>query len=177
MWQRDLGIEIEEEKWKKMFQNIFYITNNVTLRYFHYKILNRVLKTNWHLAKWDKQINEKCTYCRQNVETVIHLFYECPKVEKMWKTLQKWIKYFMNVNINITKEIIFLNNYSGKNKQPVNTLILISKRFIYVKKFTEKQLSFCTLLAEINHIRKIERITAYQNNRMKKHQQKWGRYP
>ena len=172
-WEIELGIRIEIEEWENLFPNIFSYTNNVTLRYFQYKILNRILVTNVKVNKWNKNISENCNLCFSAPETVIHLLVECPQVQSLWTLLQRWIKYFMGMEVEFTKELIILNNYKGGRKKLINTLILILKRYIYIKKCLGHEATFQGFISEVYHIRKIEKLTAYEKNKMKIFEKKW----
>ena len=176
LWKKDLGLSIEQVEWEKILKSSFNISNYVTLRYFQYKILNRILKMKRQVAKW-KEISPLCTFCQEKEETFLHLLWQCNETQKMWKLLQKWIRYFLQEKCNLMPELIIFNNYKGKSKKLIDTLILTMKRFIFVKKVLEQQVNFCAYLSEVNHMRKIERITTYQSNKMKTFYAKWNKYP
>ena len=46
IWEKELNIVIETDKWNSYFSDICKITNSVQLRDFHYRIINRILTTN-----------------------------------------------------------------------------------------------------------------------------------
>lgn len=48
----------------------------------HYSLPHYSTKTNKYMHKCTKDINRKCNYC-QNVENKVHLFTECPRIDKI----------------------------------------------------------------------------------------------
>ena len=55
-------------------------------------------------------------------------------------------------------------------------IILETKRYIYVAKCLDQKLSVLNLLANINHLSKVEKIIANKNNRMNYYEKKWQKY-
>ena len=95
---------------------------------------------------WDKNVDKYCTFCETEVETSAHLLYECRCViQKVWKSLAKWLKYYTNKVIEFNLQLIILNNFQDTSKKDnvsafVNTCILMVKHYIYVKKCQKGQL-------------------------------------
>ena len=49
---------------------------------FQFKLLQRRIATQNYLYKIGISLTDACTFCEQNTETVIHLFWECGFVQK-----------------------------------------------------------------------------------------------
>ena len=137
LWEKDLGIQIGEEKWEEILDSTRKITNSTKMRYFQYQILNRIITTNIRRAKY-MQISEMCYFCNTEPETLIHLMYNCGKVEQLRKALIIWLKRIGITITEITREEVILNTYKGKEAQMMKTVILLMKRYIYVSKCMEK---------------------------------------
>ena len=94
------------------------------------------------------------------------MLYECNQVQKQWlflkKFLKKWCKYWYTINIELDPKTIIYNNCTGPDKQMINTIIIASKRFIYVTKCYEKPLNFKEFPNFLNDIVNIEKLTASQ---------------
>ena len=131
LWEKDLEITITEEEWKNMYIKTFGITNDTKIRYFQYRVINRILTTNTSRSKYT-DISEKCQFCDEEKETVIHILCDCKKVKKLWLCLEKWCEYFFKTKVRFTNRMIIFNEYSGKQKTFVNSLILYLKRYIYI---------------------------------------------
>ena len=46
---------------------------------------------NDYLKKVKIALENECTFCRQNVQTIKHLFAECRSVITLWENLKDWI--------------------------------------------------------------------------------------
>ena len=84
-----------------MYSISFSCTSSTNLRTFHFKYLHRRIPTNTFLMKCKIFPTEKCTFCKSEPETTIHLFFQCSYVNVFWQTIIRWIKSFPNQeNIN-----------------------------------------------------------------------------
>ena len=57
--------------------------NEIKLRDFQFKIINRILVTNIFLFKINKKDNDLCSYCQGEAESIIHLFVRCEIVKRI----------------------------------------------------------------------------------------------
>ena len=99
-WEALLDYEISDRFWKDIYHKARKLMNCTKLRFFQYKLLNGYVITNVIRAKWDKtkKISPKCTLCKQEDETILHLLVECLETQKIWKALSKWLNYFCNID-------------------------------------------------------------------------------
>ena len=73
-----------------------------------------------------------CRICKNKPETLKHLFVECQTSSLIWLNLQKWIKNKTNHEIDFTPQTIILGYLMKNNLQiPINTIILVSKSYIF----------------------------------------------
>ena len=135
-WATELKIDYKAllQSWPKILIDAWSISNAAKLRYMQYKILNKILITNVTCARWDKSVSSLCSFYFSKNETIMHLLVECCTVQKLWYALTKWVKFHVNIQLNITNKLVILNNYSGIHERMVNTLILIMKQYIYSSK-------------------------------------------
>ena len=173
-WSKELKVELASTK-HQLFVHIFSIANDVTLRTFHYRILNKILMTNNDRAKYNKKVSGKCSFCKEGTETIIHLFITCPQVKKLWKALKKWIKWKYELQVDFSETDIILNNFAGQKKYDrlFNMIILVLKRYIYVTGCKNEKLSFIQFLTYVKQMQEIKFSIASKNNKIKKHIQKW----
>ena len=92
--------------------------------------------------------------------TTQHLFWECPEVEKVWKALVKWLSHGHS-QISISYENMALCNFEGNNASLINTIILVTKQYIYATR--------CVM-----EYQGIEHRIATKNRKIKKHVAKWN---
>ena len=116
------------------------------LRNFQYKIMHHILPTNSFLSKCKIKETDKCDFCKTEKETLEHLFCQCKMVQTLWSQRLAWIHPRLKVVQRLTNVNILLG-YSGNIPEIhcLNMFILITKRFIYVQKFKQKNITFSAL--------------------------------
>lgn len=178
-WAGELGLAgFDDNAWFTSCAQVMRISNCTKLRYFQYRLLHRFLTTNWTRSRWDLTQDPACSLCKQNCETIVHLFWECPKSGGLWKTMLRWLKYICKLDIkdNVTLDVMIFNNFKGPQQWLVNTILLITKQYIYAQKCLDKELNFLQLMQAVARYEKLERAIACKNNTQKKHNRKWGAY-
>ena len=176
LWEKDLEIQIEEETWREVFPAFLKNVVPTKLRSLQYKILTRTVVTNKIRNKWDPNVQNKCGFCRIDVETMTHLFFECPIIYKLWKCLEKWIKRYLGVTLTPTLEIVILNNYRGSQKKLINMFIMIMKQYVYSTKCLGEYPLFIQYTEKIVDWYNMERLSAFQTGHIKAFQVKWKKY-
>ena len=78
--------------------------NYVTV--FQFKLLHRKVATNCFLFKIGIKSNDQCSFCKASLETLLHLFWECPLVKYFWSEISNWMK---NSSCFLNKEFTFLS--------------------------------------------------------------------
>ena len=110
LWAHDLNIDygLLQDEWTNIVHNIRTNTNATKLRWFQYRLINRILTTNMLRAKTDHSISSLCTFCQNAQETTMHIMYECEYVLLMWRKLERWLEYFSSLKIRITKPVVII---------------------------------------------------------------------
>ena len=149
------------------------VTIESSLRSFQYKILNNILYLNERLFKFRVVDSPLCSLCRLENESVIHLFCTCIKTKKLWKRLQSWTK---DVLPCLETQMMIVGFWDNKKTEYIiiNHIILIFKRYIYLKKQNEIAPSLSGLKAFIKSIEKTERLIATQKEKLDFHYTKWN---
>ena len=112
-WMNEVGY-INDQEWNTYNLVIKYF-KDVVLKDFQYKLTNECLVTKSFLHRIRKNVDNLCSICKQEPETILHLFVDCDKVKEFWQYLQMWLLQNINIRINIdTKYILF--SYQGKGK-------------------------------------------------------------
>ena len=175
-WEIDFNLEINDTIWSKSMSQVMQTTNCSKLRLFQFRLTNRYLVTNVHRNKWDSTVTSNCYFCNQEKEDYVHLFVECKIVKKLWTSLKKWLKYFFNVDLEICPYDIILNKYRDAFQCMTNTIILISKQYIYATKCLGNTLSFQQLIRQISRYKGLEETQAKKRDTLNKHENKWLMY-
>ena len=175
-WEIDLNSTIDDSTWENIRYMPYVLTISVKLRYFQYRLLSHKLTTNKDRHRWDKDINPLCTFCKKELETVIHLFCDCEYIKPILNQVVRWFNYVLETNFVITKTGVILNNYTGQHSTIFNLCLLIVKQRIYAAKCLGKNITSYQLIQKIYEIYNIEKIIAYKTNVTVKHHMKWLRF-
>ena len=131
-WEIDLNTNIPEENWFYIFKICFNTLKENYLIWTQYKILHRILGVKKYLHQLSIASDKQCSFCKRSDETLKHLFYDCSIVKNLWANVKTWILTKLNINLSFTPELIILGYiYPGTGKVPLNTILMISKSYIF----------------------------------------------
>ena len=148
-WERDLQVGVEDY-WNFLCTrySLIYATN---LRVFHILFLHQAFCLNPVLAKFIPNISELCSFCHNEVETYIHLFWECPVSKALWSIVIEFCEeYICTVNDVLNCENCMLNNF----KNPLLALIITSfKRYLHLSRIFSEPPTIETFFARLKVVR------------------------
>ena len=107
-WERHLHYTPECLRMQKYHRIIFRFTPDIGLRYFQYKIVNRILYLNKQLYKKRIVSNDKCSFCKKELEDIAHFFYNCEISKSIWNETVKWINEGSRLQIEFNLENVIL---------------------------------------------------------------------
>ena len=97
--------------------------------------VHRRLATNSFLQNIGIKDNDKCTFCHNERENLIHLFWECEKTKSFWADVSTWIKssQMPSEKSQLTLETTLgLRPDSPDYKLQINFVCLTAKYFIWL---------------------------------------------
>ena len=134
-WIADCTLETQEIiDWKTVYRTPFLCTKITKIIVFQFKLFHRRLATNSFLTKINQKDNEQCTFCRNDKETLIHLFWTCEISTLFWQGFKKWAinRGELSNNTNLSPYLV-LGLKPNKNKS-INFYFLIARYFIWICK-------------------------------------------
>ena len=131
MWQVELNENWSMDQWKAIRMKGFNIIPTTKMQWFQFQILSKKLVTNVMRNRWDRQNTEKCTFCKEKPETILHLLWDCTLVQDFWEKLRKWLKYICHLQPVINAKIVVINQ---SEDEFIDLVILIAKQYIYAAK-------------------------------------------
>ena len=135
-WESELDFNPNKKWWVKHNNMVRTLSTDISLRWFQYRIIHRILGTNSFLYKIRVIDSNLCTFCNEQPETILHLFWSCPKSSQIWEDIRVWIKNELDIDIDFNCiDIIFglsLETYSS-----INLIICIVKRYLYKQKMNK----------------------------------------
>ena len=165
-WIRDIGCFNNNS-----FVVIAKATNSTTIKMFHYKLVNRIISTNRYLKIIGIRNDDNCTFCKQEPETLSHMYWYCPKVQAYITSIKADIARQYKIILNLSVETWFFST----NLSEIETVIIeLAKIVIYESRYKEAQ-------PTVNHFRnklkweaKIECNAAMLANKQDVFKKKWG---
>ena len=176
-WRMDLGQEYSQGliEFKEHHQRIYKTTNITKYRSFQYRLLQRGIITNIQLSKWNIKPSDKCYYCNEEKETLIHLCCTCPKIQELWEQVKEYLqKKFPRLEIQLVPTNIIFNTITGKNNHVANFICLIVKQYVYSQRCLGKDINIQGVIGKIKQMQMIEKYIATKNEKLPTHLRKWG---
>ena len=122
---------INDEQLKIVYSLPHKICRETYVKNFQYRILNYILYTNDWLYKFEITDSPLCPFCRNEIETIYHLFYYCTFVQSFWHQFESFLTEANNKTISISFDQIFLGDIQITALPLKNYLILLGKIHIY----------------------------------------------
>ena len=169
-WNIKLSLDIDCNNWSKINIRPFLSTNDTKLQWFQFRITNRILSCNSFLKKIKVKDNDFCSFCKGDVETIVHIFYDCSIVSAFWSDFADWIKTKTSFTLIITAKIVLFGTDFDKI---LNCLILLAKYYIYKCKFTGERLSVISAKSYIQRYYNIQKYNSTITNCNNKFETDW----
>lgn len=85
---REKGYDMNEFDWGNIFELPFNVTLESKLQWMQYQILHRTVPSKYYLYKIYLKDSPLCSFRKLNIETIKHVFTECPKVKYIWYRIE-----------------------------------------------------------------------------------------
>lgn len=172
--------EFKEEtfSWKKIYSVSLLSTKDIKLQNFQYKHLFRIIPTNKFLFKCNIEDSALCDFCSMNIQTLNHLFWECPQVQHFWSEVSNFMSSY-DITITFTlHNIIFgiLSSNAKPETQVRNFIILLGKYFIFKNKCQKKPVLFTQFKSYFKQRLKIEKEIYFIKDRIAQFDKKWDKF-
>ena len=159
--------------WKKIYTLPNLISIDSYSRMFQYKCLNNILYLNKILHRIGFADSPLCSYCKQDNETVQHLFIECRVSKSLWNDIILFFNDKLDIpNLDLQSAILgFID--SRKDSLALNNILLIFKLCLY--RFRDKKApTFLSFLKNLREREFLERKIVFLNqNKLDFHNKKW----
>lgn len=121
----------------------------------HFKILHKIYPVNATVSKYI-DISSTCSFCGDEDETLIHLFFSCKLVQKFWSSMFSHLnKTPIHAHSFNLKDIICYYTDAHTSKEYIfNFFILFGKFFIHKQKFMGSLPIFSHFLVEVDSLLK-----------------------
>ena len=147
-----------------------------SLRSFQYKILNNILYLNEKLFKFKIVDSPLCSLCETESESVLHLFCESAVISNLLQQFKLWVcdvSLFGKIDIDPRTIIFGAWNLNTPDFIPINHMILLFKRYIYLRRQGRHGPNITGLKSFIKNIKTIECQIASDKDKLSFHYEKW----
>ena len=177
-WHNEFGLPANF-KWENIYLTHHKITKDTKLHWLQYRLLQRILSTNTFLCKIGIKQDNKCTFCNDSPETLIHIFWECSIIQTFWKNFQSWLKGGCAHirTLTLTKQdIIFQIQDRQRTDNVLNLILLVAKSYIYSMKYKNKIPHLIPFQKLLLFSYNTEKFIAYSNCQWDKFNKMWQPY-
>ena len=115
-----------------MYQSVYNSTIETKLKSFQIKLNLRAILTNVALHGFCISDTNKCSFCKKEPETLLHLFFKCRIIQVIWNDVMDWISSKLRIPLDFQpSEILF--GVEGENNQAklINCVLLCIRFYIY----------------------------------------------
>ena len=127
------------------------------MRSFYLCFINRAYATNIRLKAWGYKPRDLCSFCNTMQETCIHLFWECEKIQTLWKNAITFCKRYISESEQYTKATCMLFGFQNPT---LNFVMLSIKYTIHLACLFNTPLHFHYVLHQTRQARNVEAYIA-----------------
>ena len=119
---------------EKTFQLARACTKSTKIIIFQFKFLHRRLPTNSFVYKIAIKDNDLCTFCQEETDTLLHLFWQCKVTCLFWGTFFQWLQscsLIQKGNHLVMTTALRLKPNSSNTKLQIYFSCLMSRYYIW----------------------------------------------
>ena len=134
-------------------------------------MLYRLIPTDRFLFQRKRVDSPYCAFCKDAGETILHMFWECPKVQEFWLEVQGCLhKHFEYcTNVTFSKELIILGVRANLvTDRIIDLCFLIAKYHIFTSKLQGTTLHLNAFVQNIKNRFEVEKYYYIVNSRLNK---------
>lgn len=168
--KRDFNLN--EEQLKKVFILPHTISFEPYVRAFQYKVLNSILFTNTKLFKIGFVTEDKCSFCKSQLETLSHLLFDCIKTRSFWRDFKFYFYTLSKEFVHLTLKDVIVGIIITKCPL-LNYLILIAKIYLWNCRRTQILPNITGFKLKVKNKYETEKYVCTKNNTLDKFNKKW----
>ena len=170
-WHKDIHSSTDKNAdWRNVFQAANTCTTSSKLIDFNFRFLHRRLPTNSYLQEIGVKEDGKCTFCHDEKEDWMHLFWKCQKTKHFWDNFSIWLQSCQILQpgsyLDMTTAL-GLTPDSSSFKLHINFCCLIAKNFIWICRSKECFPIHNNFLFYLRHIYQLENKTPRNTKKWK----------
>ena len=132
-------LQIDAERWECAYKSNKELKYGNNIRWLNMQILRGALATNCFLMKSKIKTSDKCSFCGNDPETIEHLFWSCPTVNRFYQHAEQELvnmgcgtDILFAIDNPFFKELILLGDNRENVPQEIPYIINQLKRHVWV---------------------------------------------
>ena len=164
-WMRDIGFYSQGS-----LVHVKESTKSPYLIYLHYRVISRIITTNKLLYAIKISSSNLCTFCKQEIETIAHLFWHCPVTQTFISDIDRHMHTQYNIRFQHSIHSWF---FPQKTDELQTLLITLTKAVIYKARNSENMPGISHLFNSIRIEAKKEKLASEMKDRLDSFKDKW----
>jgi exonuclease III len=169
-WEKDLGKEITVQEWKNHLVKSRKLNESSKMQSWSYKFIMRLVPYNTKLQEMGLAPSPLCTFCKEEPETLKHLYWTCNKIQPIKNHLEEEFK----IDIGIGLGLLGLNSKRYKYKEGIYMKLHIMRYHIHLCKCNGVNPSVRGLKNLTKQMMMKDWEVATRNNQHKRFNERWG---
>ena len=139
-WHSELGKAYSIPFWNKTYRYVADIKNDNRTKWMQFQIVRNCQYTNYRVNKFKPNVSPLCSYCKEDIELISHLYFKCPIVLNFWKEVKICLSG-AGVELSLSENSVLFGDKKKPPNSLVNIIILWAKHYIWTNKFKNTHLS------------------------------------
>ena len=148
-WHEKLETTLSLNFWDRILKIPQKLLVPNKMKWTQIQLNKHLLPTNYTVNKYDAKVSPLCSFCSLHPENLHLLFWGCEVVQEFWCMITNLVRNFLPKFQLGRKEALF-GDQNSPGSSVVNTILILSRYFIWKQKFTSKKLDEVTF---INYMR------------------------
>ena len=146
-------------------------THSTRYQIFHYKLVTRIITTNRFLKIINLRDDDKCTFCDQETETLVHMFWFCPNVQTFIFEVSSYLRSQYQINLIFEPKMWF---FLGGLTAIESLIVTLAKLVIHEARLAGRIPNVVHLSNKLRREADIEKAAARASNNQGSFETKWG---
>jgi len=116
-------------------------------------------------------IIQMCSFCHKDIETISHMFTECPYAKKFWSDIEKWYGNETTSKIQLHQQTILFGFHPKHLLE--NLITLVAKAHIYSSRIQSQTPHIDLCILRLRSIYTIESYIAQTTDKYNTFKTKW----
>ena len=169
--KRDFNLN--EDQLREVFLLPHIVCSEAYVKAFQYKVLNFILYTNTKLYKIGYITDDKCSFCKFEPETLLHLLFNCVYSKLFWKDFEFYFYSLSKEFVHLSLQDVLIGIITSECPL-LNYFLLIAKLFLWDCRRSQILPSLAGFKRKIKIKFETEKYICTKNNTLDKFIKKWG---